>query len=224
MRISCPNCSATYDVPAELAAGRPVVRCVQCAEQWKLGQATSQPVSRPQRPEMPPAEALLAPIPDAVLGRAPTPEPGPATTPVAAAVDAVTTELTGDSLVLERPPTAAQGADAAAAPAEAALDTGRKAEPITAVMEEVASQDAPGVQPVVTTATPATPAKPVQADGPSAAQLVLASIAGNLIAAAGWAFSLGIVLALGWMAVYHRTGIMHAWPPSQRLFTWLGLA
>lgn len=160
---------------------------------------------------MSPGEALLAPIPDAVLGRAPAAEPGPVATPVAAGGAEETTKLTGDSLVMERPLTAAQSADVTAAPVD----------PMTAVMADIASRDVPGGEPGATTGAPA---RPMEADGPSAVQLVLASIAGNLIAAAGWAFSLGIVLALGWMAVYHRTGIMHAWPPSQRLFTWLGLA
>ncbi len=92
-------------------------------------------------------------------------------------------------------------------------------EAATIVAEEPAQQ---AVAPPVAE-TPAAPA-PQRAGAPSARTLVLASIAGNLVAVTGWAVSLGLILALGWFAVQNRTGIMHAWPPSQRLFTWLGLA
>ena len=160
-----------------------------------------------------PAEELLAPIPDAVLGRAPVPDPVP--------VAEVTAQLTGDSLVLERPATAVPEPAEISPPAAAPADTGRTAEPIPTVTAEVAGREEPRAA-----REPAAPPPdaPVKEDGPSAAQLMLVSVAGNLFAAAGWAFSLGIVLALGWIAIYHRTGIMHAWPPSQRLFNWLGLA
>jgi len=221
MRISCPKCSATYDVPAELAAGRPVVRCVQCTEQWKLGQPASQSASRPQRAVPTPAEPRLAPIPDAVLGRIPAPEPDPMLAPIAE----TGAGLQGDALLMERPPAVALPDEVSAAPAPRPADAGRAAEPIVAAMADTTSRPEVPSEARDEVHAPAMPsAKPAHEDGPSAVRLVLASIAGNLFAAAGWAFSLGIVLALGWMAIYHRSGIMHAWPPSQRLFTWLGLA
>ena len=196
MRISCPNCTATYDVPAELAAGRPVVRCVQCAQEWKLGQAPTASA----RPAIP-TETLLNPIPAEILGRPREPEPKPA-----------------DTLVMDRaeaePP----------APAE-------EPAPLAA---EIASHDLEAAtlvegEPVATAAEPVVAPEPASAAVPhapseSTLRLVLASIAGNLFAVTGWAFSLGLILALAWIAIQHRTGIMHAWPPSQRLFTWLGLA
>jgi predicted Zn finger-like uncharacterized protein len=34
MRIRCPSCSATYDVPAALISPPRTVRCAQCAHDW----------------------------------------------------------------------------------------------------------------------------------------------------------------------------------------------
>lgn len=196
MRISCPNCTATYDVPAELAAGRPVVRCVQCAQEWKLGQAPT-PSSRPAIP----AEPLLNPIPAEILGAAREPEPTPADT------------LVMDRVEPEPPAPVEEPAPLAAEIASHDLEAA------TLVEEEPV---APTVEPVAAPA-PASAVEPPARDE-SPLRLVLASVAGNLFAVTGWAFSLGLILALGWIAIQHRTGIMHAWPPSQRLFTWLGLA
>jgi predicted Zn finger-like uncharacterized protein len=34
MRIDCPACSASYDVPDAMLVGRKAVRCARCGEQW----------------------------------------------------------------------------------------------------------------------------------------------------------------------------------------------
>jgi len=39
----------------------------------------------------------------------------------------------------------------------------------------------------------------------------------------GWVASLGFLFLAGQTAIDHRSGIMQAWPPSRRLFLWLGL-
>jgi len=41
--------------------------------------------------------------------------------------------------------------------------------------------------------------------------------------AAAWAFSLGVLVLLGWGFVAWRADIMQAWPPSTRLYDLLGL-
>jgi predicted Zn finger-like uncharacterized protein len=197
MRISCPNCTATYDVPAELAAGRPVVRCVQCTQEWKLGQTPAPSTARPAIQ----AEPLLDPIPAEILGRQPEPEPTPPDT-------------------LEKERAAPVPSEPMDEPAPLAAEiAGHDLETATVVEEEPVAQAA---EPPPAPAPASAAVSPVRKE--SALRLVLASVAGNLFAVTGWAFSLGLIMALGWMAIQHRTGIMHAWPPSQRLFNWLGLA
>lgn len=207
MRISCPNCSATYDVPAELAAGRPVVRCVQCAQEWKLGQTPAIALTTPPPAPAPtlapsaptPPEPLLNPIPPELLGRPAEAKPA------------------AETLEMDRATSARPEEDGEPAPLAA----------------EIASQDLEAATVVpdepVAPAAEAPPAVAAPASAPrtgtvSALRLALASFAGNLFAVTGWAISLGLLLALAWVAIQHRTGIMHAWPPSQRLFNWLGLA
>ncbi len=46
MRIVCPSCAASYDVPDGLLAGRKTVRCARCGEQW-----TPPPADEPVPPE-----------------------------------------------------------------------------------------------------------------------------------------------------------------------------
>ena len=48
MRIDCPSCAASYDVPDAKLAGRKTVRCVRCGHQWVPG-----PVPAPG--DLPPA-------------------------------------------------------------------------------------------------------------------------------------------------------------------------
>ena len=40
---------------------------------------------------------------------------------------------------------------------------------------------------------------------------------------AGWVVSIAAVVGLCWAAVTWRYDIMHAWPPSERLYSTLGL-
>ena len=61
MRIRCPSCEATYEVPDALLRTPRTVRCVRCAHDW-----TAVPVDPPPPPE----EAIEPPPP-------PTPPPPP---------------------------------------------------------------------------------------------------------------------------------------------------
>jgi hypothetical protein len=47
--------------------------------------------------------------------------------------------------------------------------------------------------------------------------------AGEPALIAGWAVSIAIVVGLVWATVAWRTDIMHAWPPSERLYSAIGL-
>lgn len=71
MRIQCPACDATYDLPeGAVKAGRPV-RCARCATEWT-------PLPAPPAPDaMPPAPDLALPARE----MAPAPEPSETTPP-----------------------------------------------------------------------------------------------------------------------------------------------
>ena len=77
MRIICPSCSATYDVPDSLVTPGRIVRCARCRNEWTPVQGISPgPPAAPEPPdshEPPPAEepAPRAPEPP------PTEEPAP---------------------------------------------------------------------------------------------------------------------------------------------------
>ncbi len=59
MRIVCPNCQATYEVPDSLLAGGKAVRCARCGTEWApLSPAAAPPPPvPPERPEPPPTVA-----------------------------------------------------------------------------------------------------------------------------------------------------------------------
>lgn len=67
MRLDCPNCAASYDVPDTLLPGRRAVRCARCGHQWAY--AAPEPLSVPfsvpesEAPAPPPRPAPLAPRP-----------------------------------------------------------------------------------------------------------------------------------------------------------------
>ena len=50
-----------------------------------------------------------------------------------------------------------------------------------------------------------------------------ARMAGGPAVLAGWVVSVAIIIGLSWAAIVWRNNIMHAWPPSERLYSVLGL-
>src|SRR5262249_11997962 len=54
MRIICPSCSATYDVPDSLVTPGRIVRCARCGQEWSPVQAPPEPPPAP--PEPPPVQ------------------------------------------------------------------------------------------------------------------------------------------------------------------------
>ena len=135
MRIVCPNCAATYEVPEAVAIAGTAMRCARCGETWT-------PVPRAE-PEILPAEAPAGPAADALI-----------VTPPSRHVDAT-----------------------------------------------------PALRSLLTPPSPAS--RPVRRP-PS----VLAA----------WAASLAILVGITWAAIGHRQAVVHAWPPSARLYAALGFA
>ena len=59
MRIVCPSCQATYEVPDSLLAGGKTVRCARCGTEWAplAEAAASSPAPPPPAPPEPPPAA-----------------------------------------------------------------------------------------------------------------------------------------------------------------------
>jgi predicted Zn finger-like uncharacterized protein len=57
----------------------------------------------------------------------------------------------------------------------------------------------------------------------SAVQRGIPFLRGRPPVALGWVASFGVLYLAGQGAIAYRDGIMLAWPPSRRLFLWLGL-
>ena len=70
MRIVCPSCSATYDVPDSLVTAGRVVRCARCDGEWTPVEASAVP---PEKVSAPPADDVAAMPAEEVA-----PEPPPA--------------------------------------------------------------------------------------------------------------------------------------------------
>lgn len=81
MRIVCPNCQATYDVPdALLSRGPGRVRCARCATEWAPQERPAAPA-----PATPFADAMAQvaapPAPEPHVAAPPPPAPPPAEPP-----------------------------------------------------------------------------------------------------------------------------------------------
>lgn len=64
MRIVCPFCAATYDVPENLIDGQRIVRCARCGQEWKPEADQPEPRTTPPSPNRVPAPALQPWIPE----------------------------------------------------------------------------------------------------------------------------------------------------------------
>jgi predicted Zn finger-like uncharacterized protein len=87
MRIACPNCAATYDVPDQMLASGRKVRCGKCGTQWLPAAAPAQaeavppgpppagdpepPLPKPEPPPRPMVRERLADLPRAPANPAP---------------------------------------------------------------------------------------------------------------------------------------------------------
>lgn len=104
MRIVCPDCTATYDVPDRLSGSGKRLRCARCAHEWMPPELVAPPAVKllpapvPPEPEavpMPEPErrpvVRPAPVPRPELHAEPKPRPGaqasrPSRMPVALAL------------------------------------------------------------------------------------------------------------------------------------------
>jgi predicted Zn finger-like uncharacterized protein len=165
MKITCPSCAATYEVPEAVLAAKRAVRCARCGNNWVPGADWS------------PGDAAATQATEATL--APTPaEPAAATAPEAESTLPAATGSTQATLAAEPQP-------------------------------EIAPPHAPAAPP---------PPRPqlTAADEPALAPA-------KQIPVAGWAASIALLIILAAAAIVFRAQIMHAWPPSERLFAALGL-
>ena len=89
MKIVCPSCAATYEVPESVVASKRAVRCARCGGDWVPGAAEiSEPLSQAEAPDQ--SASPPEPAPEPV--QEPTPEPLPAE------------EITAPEPVAVRPP------------------------------------------------------------------------------------------------------------------------
>ncbi|MGO9997379.1 MAG: zinc-ribbon domain-containing protein [Acetobacteraceae bacterium] len=97
MRIVCPSCSATYDVPDSLVTAGRVVRCARCDGEWTPVEASAVP---PEKVSAPPADDVAAMPAEEVA-----PEPPPAD-PALPVPDAPAPETPANRTAATRPQSA----------------------------------------------------------------------------------------------------------------------
>jgi predicted Zn finger-like uncharacterized protein len=79
MRIACPACAATYDVPDRLLAGPArTLRCSRCGADFALPRIEPDAPEPPPAPSPPPSEPEPAPPPEPPPAATPEPAPEPA--------------------------------------------------------------------------------------------------------------------------------------------------
>jgi hypothetical protein len=210
-----------------LLADEPVVRCAQCGREWKAAERDGDDAARESAH---PSDGGLALAPlgvrnDPLASLRPVPMSAGDGLDFSAVAD-VFDEIHLDDLADPAPEAvpAAQTAAADMAPAAGADATAEAAEDAAG---ETAG-DAVAFAPLATAAP-----EPEAADVPSAAP-ARAPVLGwrervedmvePLLLALAWVGSIGVLAGAGWIAFLYRAQIVHAWPPSRRLFDLLGLA
>ncbi len=73
MRITCPACEATYEVPARLLGAARQLRCAKCKHLWQPAIEEAEPVAAPERVVLPPVAPVAPPPPP--LREVPPPTP-----------------------------------------------------------------------------------------------------------------------------------------------------
>lgn len=75
MRIACPSCDATYDVPDQMLGSGRKLRCSKCGHQWIPAPTVAAAASAAPRPAPAGAAPPPAPAPAASASAPPLPEP-----------------------------------------------------------------------------------------------------------------------------------------------------
>ena len=195
MRIACPKCSAQYEVPPAMIGGGKDVRCARCRAIWHVG--TEQP------------------------------PPEPAATPRVA-------EAVGETAAATHVPYAAVPTLSAVAPNAAAEPASTPSpEPFAPAPEVLAPATAPALIAATTGLVSVDWDKPMAraegmsfSDRPAMADYIRdirVERRGIAPVLAAWALSLAVVAGGLAAAYYYRVSVMDSWPPSQRLYTALGI-
>jgi hypothetical protein len=205
MKIVCPSCDATYEVPDIVVTSRRKMRCARCTTDWvpadQLAADTPEPVQEEAAEPSPVAPRRVEPAPVEAPSFGPRDAAGP---------------LAGEAIAEEgRPvPPAGSGEPMAefpqpdAADIRGALPGRREDEPYQLALRPETHVSvfpaAPKPLPLAAFPKPAPPA--------SKAPVVVA-----------WAASILILAAAVAGFLTYRGQVMKAWPPSARLYAALGL-
>ena len=192
MRIHCPACQATYEVPDHLIGPGRSLRCRNCGHAWRV--APEPMPSEPATPAEPVASAepaaqtkAEAPSPPPPPEARPRPLPAPPEPPPPAPPEAAS--RMGEPLAAEAP----------AAETEEAAET--RAERATPPLLAALRRQAKAIEPPL--------AQPPPAEADTALRLA-------------WAGSLLLLLLLGLAVGLFRDEIVAAWPPAARLYLMFG--
>lgn len=208
MRIACPHCGATYELPAAMIGPGKKVRCARCKTVWSLAEpAAAAPTAEPVPP--PPAESAPAPAPPPAAPIAPAPPPE---SPVFAAAEA------GPEAQPEPEPRPEPEPQPRPEP---------RPEPET-------EPGAPETEPAVAFSPPLAARVPELVVRPDPAEEIRSKVRSAAYEAsrrrrgapvlAAWVLSLAVVGGAVAAAYRYRADVMSAWPASQRLYTALGIA
>jgi len=78
MKIVCPSCAATYEVPESAVTSKRAVRCARCGGDWVPGAPDAPHTTPPESAAPPPAEIAADPLAPPVVAEIPDIEQMPA--------------------------------------------------------------------------------------------------------------------------------------------------
>jgi predicted Zn finger-like uncharacterized protein len=196
MKIVCPTCEATYEVPEAVLAAKRQVRCARCNNDWVPGD-TWQP-DAPHGQAAAPANSPSAPAPAPAAAPAAAPAPAPAEPPAAAAGIAPPVQADPPPpLAAAEPPEAIEPPQPPPAP---------EPEPVTEAPPPAPARLRQSAATAFGNPPPAPPTKPATRTPVGA--WIASVVALSIFVGAGVAL---------------RAPIMKAWPPSERLYAALGM-
>lgn len=218
MKIVCPTCEATYEVPESVLASKRTVKCARCGNNWVPG-ADWQPAGEDAAPAAAPADASPEsppndPAPHAGTPPAPEPAASGEAGPRMAEPDlhAGLGEPGGEAV-----PHAPEPPGLSPSPVAPEFDLETPDMQVATALPDPEPRDIPPatarLQQIAAGAFGAPSREPESVAKPATRQPV-----------AVWAVSLALLFALLLAAILFRTSIMQAWPASERVYTALGMA
>ena len=195
MRLTCPACAASYEVPdARIGTGRRL-RCSRCRHDWFVNPLDSGPATTPSPAKDPAAAGAVTPA-AAASAAPPSAGPGEAVAARAAPV-----------------PTVAPGAAPAPLPADAAPPAAGAAD------ASPAGAPAPGLGTDASRLPRSGPA--ASAEGGATARPAAPARSRPLLIA--WAATLFLLCGFAAAVMLNRSAIIEAWPPAARFYAAIGL-